>query len=636
MKTKSIIFSALAAVAAAGFVSCSDLLSVDSKTVMYEEDNTLSHATDTVYSVMGIIKQMQKIADRTVILNEMRGDLVTTTDYATDDIRELYDFNFGSLSSKNKYDQPVDYYSVINNCNFYLSRADTTYVRNHENVFLREYVAVLSFRAWTYLQMAITYGKVPFIEEPILSGDEAEKDYPMLDVKQIAQRLIPALEPYRKLKSPMYGSLGGGTNGDGSSSESHSSEDLFIPVRLILGDLYLWAEDYVNAALCYHEFLTLNTAPVPTTTNHVGWQDKDFVDLGQDTYSTMFGSNLKENWICYIPMESEEYNGIVSDLENIFCSTEDNYYFYQLTRSQALTSLAAKQKYCYHDVNPNTHVSSIVYVDPDLQTEKMLKGDLRLQSVLTEKTEFSKETSRYSDSRQTLKKINPEKICLYRNDLVFLRLAEALNRAGLPQTAFAILKYGLCKTNIDNNDIINQEEKDYAKTLGLSLDPADEKLVFNENVFMPAEIDVAVGATLPSYIETNRYNTMGIHSRGCGDAAVDTSYVFPHHAEIDSTNLAARKLAQIRDVEIMISDEMALETCFEGYRFADLYRVAMHRGEDNGLYSDDEFLATRVASRGAAFADPADADFDAVLFDKLNGDGSKLNPNWFLRLPDMK
>ena len=52
MKTGKIIFSALTALLAAGFISCSDMLKVDSKVVVYEENNKLSQATDTVYSVM--------------------------------------------------------------------------------------------------------------------------------------------------------------------------------------------------------------------------------------------------------------------------------------------------------------------------------------------------------------------------------------------------------------------------------------------------------------------------------------------------------------------------------------------------------------------------------------------------------
>ena len=60
------------------FTSCSDMLDTDSELVQFQEDNTLNHPTDSVYSVMGIVNRMQLIADRTVLLGEMRGDLVET------------------------------------------------------------------------------------------------------------------------------------------------------------------------------------------------------------------------------------------------------------------------------------------------------------------------------------------------------------------------------------------------------------------------------------------------------------------------------------------------------------------------------------------------------------------------------
>ena len=140
------------------------MLKTESKVVVYDENLTLDQATDTVYSIMGIIQKMQTIADRVVLLNEVRGDLVSATAHATEDLRDIYNFN--ETSKNNKYNQIVDYYAVINNCNYFISKVDTSYVRNHKNVFKREYVAALAFRAWTYLQMASAYGRVRFVSTP--------------------------------------------------------------------------------------------------------------------------------------------------------------------------------------------------------------------------------------------------------------------------------------------------------------------------------------------------------------------------------------------------------------------------------------------------------------------------------------
>ena len=161
MKLKTILTIALAAVIGAGATSCEDMLRVESKTVMYDYQNTLDDPTDTVYSVLGIIKKIQTIADRTNILGEIRGDLVTVSDHASEDLRDLYSYDFKSLKANNKYDQALDYYAIINNCNFYLNNVDTTYTRNQQHPVMKgEYIVVLCYRAWAYLQLAQVYGEV--------------------------------------------------------------------------------------------------------------------------------------------------------------------------------------------------------------------------------------------------------------------------------------------------------------------------------------------------------------------------------------------------------------------------------------------------------------------------------------------
>lgn len=649
MKLKNIICTALAAVFAAGVTSsCEDMLKVDSRVVLYDYQNSLDYATDTVYSVMGIISKMQAIADRCVILNEVRGDLVSTTDQANLSLKELYDWDF--TDKNNVYDNPVDYYAVINNCNFFLAHADTAYVRNHKNVFLKEYISVLSFRAWTYLQLAQAYGKVYFVNEPIVSASQAdEKKLPLLDIKQLATALLGDFEQrFLDYEIPDYGNLAGGTNGDGTTSETHKSQDLFIPVRLIMGDLYLWAGQYAKAALSYAEYLTDINDRRPTGTASALWFDSGFLYLGDDNYSGQFGKNMKP--ICYIPMEADVYGGYVSDLPNIFNSTKENNYWYQLTNSQALSQLSADQDFCFYYENLSTHASGPRYYTEKLtETNMTLRGDLRLHTILTYSSNKTEETGvNLNRNRQTLAKIYPEKISIYRNDVVYLRLAEALNRCGLSKTAFAILKYGLNyvtlhgyygqSTTVNPFDFCSDSIK--AQSMGLG-DIYREKM-FNNSYFYPAKLAANDGKTTTwrfsgrvktdgtgvpftaeyfTYQTPDEYNTFGIHSRGCGCSEINGKYIIP--ADVDT----------MRFVEELIVNEMALETCFEGYRFGDLLRVSMHRAEDQnydsyGGFADNAFLAEKVAMRETGRS----ATKNEALYSKLLGDGKSFNEEWFLKL----
>jgi len=660
MKHKKILFAFVVLIAIFVSSSCEDMLRVESKTVVYDDENTLDHPTDTVYSVLGILKGMQKIADRAVILGEIRGDLVETSDHANKDLAELYDYNLQNLKSSNRYNNPTDYYSIINNCNFFLANADTTLVKDRVNVFTREYIAVLCYRAWTYLQLAQIYGKVYYVDKPILSADMAQslKGEPK-DIREIADALLYEFEKYKeryvKAGTPNYKDLAAKT-GSGETSTTHTSTDLFIPVLLIMGDLALWAEHYDRAALYYHEYLTREAKPIRTGTNKVLWFSYDFMylDPNEKSYASSLGANAEP--ICYIPMEADIYNGVVSDLPNIFNSNKDNDYYYQLTSSRALVGISTRQNYCYHyiDLQDNINLNNVLpfYAKDKLEIDaELLRGDLRLQSILTQKTrtvdEFS--SKNLSTSEQTLIKINAEKICLYRNDVVYLRLAEALNRAGMPQMAFNILKTGLYS---GRNGVIDSTSIKKAAQLNMP-----GVLDFNNNFFQgvnyivedlkestsSASRTIEDGGELATIQKYNTIisggNTMGIHSRGCGDASIDTLYQIDKklaQMALDGTLTGNPLTDSIRAVEEFLIDEMALETCFEGYRFGDLMRIAMHRAADNGDgFAENDFLAKRVASRrGATMDSPWIEDAkDVGLHDLLKGDGKSYNENWFLKLP---
>ena len=84
------------------FTSCSE---PESSLVEFYEDNKLNTPNDTVYSVLGIINKMQKLADRTVILGEIRGDLTEITENASNDLQQLANF---TADADNAYSEVAD------------------------------------------------------------------------------------------------------------------------------------------------------------------------------------------------------------------------------------------------------------------------------------------------------------------------------------------------------------------------------------------------------------------------------------------------------------------------------------------------------------------------------------------------
>lgn len=145
---------------------------------------------------------------------------------------------------------------------------------------------------------------------------------------------------------------------------------------------------------------------------------------------------------------------------------------------------------------------------------------------------------------------------IYRVALLYLRYAEAINRAGNPNMAFAVLKYGLSKTTLENKAYIPYYEVD--------------------------------SVNIPDYLnfKDRRFdNNIGIRMRGCGNVNLDTTYyIIPK---------LTTKQDSIEFVEDKIQQELALETAFEGNRFQDLMRFAIRR-------NDNAYLADKVASKHTA------------------------------------
>lgn len=641
--------------------SCEDMLEIDTTRVDHEfNDLTLN---DSVYSVLGIVKSVQNVADRHVLFGELRGDLVVPNEgKAVLDIQGICNFDF---DPENPYLAVKDYYAIINNCNVFLARVDTTIERSNQKLMLREFVAVKSIRAWTYLQLAINYGSIPYFTEPILTHGAATEvmAQPMKTRDEVVSALIEDLTPYenpRVYPMPVWkGIKVGGVN--------MSTNSLFMPIRALLAELHLWRGnpgDYKIAAnYLYNSIMNTPIISNPSTNRKI-YDNTTKVELTDDTGTDireLYSQNLFKataltdngTGLFGVPFESSTSIGVMSALNEVFAPKVIG--AAQVSAAPGYVALSNRQVYTIYDEStPNEPAKYVFSAEP-------YQGDLRRYAVTG--SQYNKDVDEYYNN--IIAKYNYEAngkmnglptvktteytthVTFYRAEMLYARFAEALlgmaaieGVEGADLLAMATLGQGLNENYVikynhvpadttyvvdeEGNPVLNAEGSD-----SIVVTPA----TFDQVAFDFSDI-VGESATLPN---------KGLHSRGSGFTAKNIYYAptaeniaayFGKFTEgVDSAAVLAsiERVDTIKYASGLLLDELALEFCFEGNRFGDLIRFAKF-AQKCGAPDWQDILAKRVAGRAfnnAGNLHSADFEVDNNLYNML-----KNEENWYLPLPE--
>lgn len=660
--------------------SCEDMLTPD--LTRYTENFS---GRDTVYFYNGILRNVQDMVEQNELLGDLRSDLVTTTKYTSDSISNIVKYENKRIDGEDQLLNRAAYYKVINQCNFYLAKVDTTAQKNNIKYMKREYAQVLNIRAWAYLQLVQTYGTVPFITKPVDNADTGWEKNPekwatadnLLDLLKADLKTANGIEYANGYGYPDYGEYQ-----TGNSNFKVNTKYLRFYSDLILGDLYLLhsanRQDYIEAAKSYYKFLrrynnstynvtggfaTYSRYQLPNgtyqyTPNVDSWigSGLNASSLGNENITIIpsaanntFGRVLSRN-VQIFGFDPSSRNSTSSDVNGGSVSTSGqvtisvNYRSRQVGPSNAYVNLCKAQSYS------NTEYASGIASNITYFTGV---GDARMYGTapIVETKEGGRDEN---ENRYIMKSAVPSSVdgsglahgasfkhfrSIYRVRQVWLRYAEAINRAGFPRLAFAVLRDGIdhqtLPTLTDSIKYINADSTKYHTVTYLdstSVENTSRGVFYLGNDEMRrAQAEPEHSLFLPDFEnkDNNEWlSNRGIHEQGCGASSVlDTIFSYKNvvakriEEEAKRTNsLTASVKRHIRNlrrydvtvgddtntgtsdveedgeqkepapaevnplevqaVETLIADECALETAYEGSRMFDLIRFARHMNND--------------------------------------------------------
>lgn len=660
--------------------SCEDMLTPD--LTRYTENFS---GRDTVYFYNGILRNVQDMVEQNELLGDLRSDLVATTKYTSDSISNIVKYENKRIDGEDQLLNRAAYYKVINQCNFYLAKVDTTAQKNNIKYMKREYAQVLNIRAWAYLQLVQTYGTVPFITKPVDNADTGWEKNPekwatadnLLDLLKADLKTANGIEYANGYGYPDYGEYQ-----TGNSNFKVNTKYLRFYSDLILGDLYLLhsanRQDYIEAAKSYYKFLRRYNNSTYNVTGNFATYSRSQLPNGTYQYyprvdswigSGLNASSLGNENITIIPsaanntfgrvlsrnvqifgFDPSSRNSTSSDVNGGSVSTSGqvtisvNYRSRQVGPSNAYVNLCKAQSYS------NTEYASGIASNITYFTGV---GDARMHGTapIVETKEGGRDET---ENRYIMKSAVPASVdgsglasgysfkhfrSIYRVRQVWLRYAEAINRAGFPRLAFAVLRDGLdhqtLPTLTDSIKYINADSTKYHTVTYLdstSVENTSRGVFYLGNDEMRrAQAEPEHSLFLPDFEnkDNNEWlSNRGIHEQGCGASSVlDTIFSYKNvvakriEEEAKRTNsLTASVKRHIRNlrrydvtvgddtntgtgdveedgeqkepapaevnplevqaVETLIADECALETAYEGSRMFDLIRFARHMNND--------------------------------------------------------
>jgi hypothetical protein len=556
--------------------SCSDYLDVQPQDKL-SGDQVYRNVYDADAAVIGIYGKFMALAEKNIILNEMRADLMTTTRNSSPYLKEISEHN---VSANNPYASPKEFYVVIQNCNDVLKNFDIMLANKKftQDEYNQRYSDIGAIRSWVYLQLGIHYGSVPYITEPIETLEDVRNisKYPRLPFNELLDKLVTFTEnlPYKNLYAV------------GSSLvitvDSYNTDKFFINKECLLGDLQLWKGNYMQAASHYKNVMETSTNSSSDTERFDIYRVKFAEVVSHEDLAVGYLRDWTQDSKSLVNSDTQGWRSIFARDRDVLWNTEwiwslpfDNNFapknpFINLFSNKNGSYLVKPSQSAIDLWNSQTESNNIPYDARGPKfTYNIVNGDPVIMKYL-----YSSEAVAASAVPNT-----KGQWFLYRAAKLHLRYAEAANRDSQQKVAYAILNFGI-KSAYSPDTV-----------------PTDVTNIQQTNLAFPYDFDARMG-DFP-FFRSTWHRGGGIRGR----------------AYLKAAGAIGDNMISTED---NIIREDALELAYEGNRWEDLVRVALRR-------NDPAFLADKIYDK---LSKEGNANASAVRSKLLNVNNWYLPFNW--------
>jgi starch-binding outer membrane protein, SusD/RagB family len=560
MKSKSfkqVLQASMILIAIVTGLSCKKVFDVKPETVL-ERDVTYRDVFDADAAVWGVYGKFMKLGKQWMLLNELRGDLLSHTANADEYIRQI---STHSVTPENPYINPQPFYEVILNCNDVLKNFDIMLRDKKLKVdeYNQRYSDITAIRTWVYLQLAIHYGKIPYTTDALETVSDMQNTgkFPLMDMSQLLDELIKTMEaiPYKEEYSASTTLR--------TLVDQYQTQRFFINKYVLLGDLYLWrgkGNDFRKAAENYKLVMTNGTrfrtddntyfqqyriyqADVVNNNDiavgYIRFRENDqnaLVDNNSQGWRSIFARPIGDRdfnfeWIWVLPFDKNfaPENPFI----DLFSPVGGRYlvkpsqaamdYWNSQTQNNNFP-FDARGRFSWRMINGQPVVMKYLYNYLEPNT------GLPIGSIFERNSKWF----------------------LYRAATVHLHFAEAANRDGQSKIAYALINNGI-KATFDDP---------------ATVDNTNEMQTFLDT---PYNFNARQGDPPGPVFRDEWYRAVGIRGR---------AYV--RNVPVIGDSVTA--------IENMAIDEAALELAYEGQRWGDLVRIARRRNEP-------KFLADKIYNK---------------------------------------